>query len=215
MFNRARASARSLALVASAGLAVAACSAAATPAPSPSPAAVFDDCLVGTWTVVGQTQNSPANDEDLTYKGGAGEVFTIDATGNVTIDTRAAQPVSFVDSSGESFSATVTGTGKGTITNAPSGTKNVLYFKPSSDDTRKTLSVDSTGSELGPARPDTAFSAAYTCAPGRFTFYKTAVNYMVDGPIVELVSGNLPPPSAAPSAVPSTASPATASPTPS
>ena len=62
-------------------------------------------------------------------------------------------------------------------------------FTPSADDTRKTLSLDSTGTELGPARPDSAFSAIYTCAPGRFTFYKTAVNYMIDGPIVELTVG--------------------------
>ena len=63
-------------------------------------------------------------------------------------------------------------------------------FKPSADDTRKTLSLDSTGTELGPARPDTPFSAIYTCAPGLFTFYKTQVSYMIDGPIVELKSGS-------------------------
>jgi hypothetical protein len=43
--------------------------------------------------------------------------------------------------------------------------------------------------ELGPPRPDTAFIANYTCAPGRFTFYKTQVDYMIDGPIVELTAG--------------------------
>jgi hypothetical protein len=150
---------------------------------------MVDPCLVGTWTSVGQTQNSPADDEDITYKGGDGEVFTIDANGNITIDTHAAKPVVFV-SAGETFTATVSGTGHGTVTTAPTGSKSVLYFKPSADDSRKTLSVDSTGSELGPARPDTQFSAVYTCAPGRFTFYKTAVNYMIDGPIVELTSGS-------------------------
>ena len=38
-----------------------------------------------------QSQNSPANDEDITYSGGAGEVFTINPQGGVTIDTHAAQ----------------------------------------------------------------------------------------------------------------------------
>jgi hypothetical protein len=177
------------ALVVSAALAVAACGGSATATPSASPAAAFDACLVGTWTAVGQTQNSPANDEDITYKGGASEVFTIDANGDVTIDTHAAQPVVFV-SAGETFTATVAGTGRGTLTTATSGTNRVFDFKPSADDTRTTHSVDSTGTELGPARPDTAFSAVYTCAPGRFTFYKTAVNYMIDGPIVELTAGS-------------------------
>jgi hypothetical protein len=61
---------------------------------------------------------------------------------------------------------------------------------PSADDTRTTHSFGQDGVELGPARPDTPFSAIYTCAPGRFTFYKTAVNYMVDGPIVTLTTGS-------------------------
>ena len=183
-----------IALVVAAVPAVAACggsatsSLSATSSPSAAPAAAFDTCLVGTWTTVGQTQNSPADDEQITYTGGAGEIFTIDAQGGVTIDTHAAQKVVFV-SAGETFSATVTGTGRGTLTSDTSGTKRVLYFKPSADDTRKTLSLDSTGTELGPARPDSEFSAIYTCAPGRFTFYKTAVNYMIDGPIVELTAG--------------------------
>jgi hypothetical protein len=178
-----------IALVASAALAVAGCSGSASPSPSATPAAAFDACLVGTWTVVGETQNSPANDETITYSGGAGEVFTIDAQGGVTIATHAARPVVFV-SAGETFTATVAGTGRGTLTTAASGPNHVFYFKPSADDTRTTHSVDSTGAELGPARPDTAFSAVYTCAPGRFTFYKTAVNYMIDGPIVELTTGS-------------------------
>jgi hypothetical protein len=202
---------RAIALLASTTLAMAACTGSANPSPSPTAAAVLDACLVGTWTVVGQSQNSPANDEQLTYSGGAGEVFTIDAQGGLTIDTHAAQPVAFKDPSGEGFTAVVAGTGHGTVSTAPSGTRQVLYFKPSADDTRTTHSFDAAGVELGPARPDTAFSAVYTCAPGRFTFYKTAVNYMVDGPIVELVSGT---PPSAPSANPSSpASPAASTPT--
>jgi hypothetical protein len=182
------------ALVASAGIALAACggsSPSATTSPSGTLAAV-DPCLVGTWTVVGQSQNSPANDEDITYSGGAGEVLTIDAQGGLTIDTHAAQPVVFV-SAGETFTATVAGTGRGTLsattTTTTSGTRGFFQFVPSADDTRTTHSVRSTGVELGPARPDTEFSAIYTCAPGRFTFYKTAVSYMIDGPIVTLKSG--------------------------
>jgi hypothetical protein len=180
-------------LVASAGVALAACggsSPSATASPTATPAPAVDACLVGAWTVVGQTQNSPANDETLTYSGGQGEVFTIDAQGGVTVDTHAARPVAFKDSAGETFSAVVAGTGRGTLTTDTSGTHAVLYFTPSADDTRTTHSFDSTGTELGPARPDTPFSAIYTCAPGRFTFYKTAVNYMIDGPIVELTSGS-------------------------
>ena len=182
-----------IAILAVAGIALAGCGGAATASPSPIPApsatqAAFDSCLIGSWTVLGQTQNSPADDETITYTGGEGEIFTIDASGALTIDTHAAQKIVFV-SAGESFSATVSGTGKGTLTTGITGGKKILYFTPSADDTRKTLSLDSTGTELGPARPDTQFSAVYTCAPGRFTFYKTAVNYMVDGPIVELKSG--------------------------
>jgi hypothetical protein len=178
-----------IALVVSAALAVAACGGSATPSPSATPAPAVDACLVGTWAVVGQSQNSPADDEQITFSGGAGEVFIIDAQGGVTIDTHAAQKVVFV-SAGETFSATVAGTGRGSLTTAMSGTKRVFDFTPSADDTRTTHSVDSTGTELGPARPDSAFSAVYTCAPGRFTFYKTAVNYMIDGPIVELTTGS-------------------------
>jgi hypothetical protein len=53
-------------------------------------------------------------DEQISYNGGAGEVFTIDANGELTIDTHAAQKVVFKDSAGQTFSATVTGTGRGT-----------------------------------------------------------------------------------------------------
>jgi len=195
-----------LALIASAGLVLGACSGTASSAPiatpPPSAAAGLDPCLVGTWTVVAQSQSSPANDEQITYSGGAGEIFTIDATGRLTIDTHAAQPLVLVDSSGGRFTGTVTGTGKGTVTTSSAGGSRFLNFEPSTDDTRKTLSVDSTGTPLGPARPDTAFEAAYTCAAGRFTFYKDAVNYMVDGPIVTLTAG-VHPPSVGPSQPPS------------
>jgi hypothetical protein len=183
-----------IALVTSAALAVAACGGSSTPSPSPTPspsatlAAGVDPCLVGTWTTVGQNQNSPANDEQITYSGGAGEVFTIDASGAVTIDTHAAKKVVFV-SGGDTFSSTVSGTGRGTLSTYTLGPNRAFDFKPSADDTRKTLSLDSTGTELGPARPDTPFTAVYTCAPGRFTFYKMTVNYMIDGPIVELTGG--------------------------
>src|SRR6266576_3685415 len=91
-----------IALVASASVAVAACSGSsssspsATPAPSATSAAAVDPCLVGTWTTVSLSENSPANDEQITYSGGAGEVFTIDAKGEVTIDTHPAQKVVFV-----------------------------------------------------------------------------------------------------------------------
>ena len=178
-----------IALVVSAALAVAGCGGSATPSPSATPAPAVDPCLVGTWTSVGQNQNSPANDEQITYSGGAGEVFTIDASGAVIIDTHAAKKVVFV-SAGDAFSATVSGTGRGTLSTYTLGPSRVFDFKPSADDTRKTLSLDSTGTELGPARPDTPFTAVYTCAPGRFTFYKMTVNYMIDGPIVTLTAGS-------------------------
>jgi hypothetical protein len=79
--------------------------------------------------------------------------------------------------------------GRGTLSSISSGPTSYFHFDPSADDTRTTHSVRSTGVELGPARPDSAFTAVYTCAPGRFTFYKTAVNYMIDGPVVTLKSG--------------------------
>jgi hypothetical protein len=185
-------------VIAVAGIALAACggSSAASPGATASPnaasAAALDPCLVGTWKVVAQSQNSPANDEDISYSGGAGETFTIDAQGGVTIDTHAAKKLVFL-SAGETFSAVVAGTGRGTLstttTAASGGTHGFFQFVPSADDTRTTHSFGQDGVELGPARPDTPFSAIYTCAPGRFTFYKTAVNYMVDGPIVTLTSG--------------------------
>jgi hypothetical protein len=179
----------------SAALVVSACGGSSSPSPSPtsSPsatlAAAVDPCLVGTWTVVAQNQNSPANDEQISYSGGAGEVFTIDAKGGVTIDTHAAKKVVFV-SADQTFTATVAGTGRGTLSTYTLGPDRFFDFKPSADDTRTTHSVGPDGVELGPARPDTAFSAVYTCAPGRFTFYKSAVNYMVDGPVVTLTSGS-------------------------
>ena len=116
-----------IALVVSACVALAGCGASATVSPSatstPSATAAteFDACLVGTWRLVGQTQNSPADDEDIEYTGGEDEVFTIDAQGGVTIDTHAAKPVVFV-SAGETFSATVAGTGRGTLSTLTSGT---------------------------------------------------------------------------------------------
>lgn len=186
-----------LALAAFAGVAIASCGGSAlSPASTASPtalpsatAAALDACLVGTWTVVAQDQSSPANDEEITYSGGAGEVFTIDANGGVTIDTHAAQTVVFRDSNGQTFTATVAGTGHGTVSTLTSGDTRFLFFTPTSDDTRTTHSFGPSGAELGPARPDTAFNATYTCAPVRMTFYKTSVNYMVDGPIVTLRSG--------------------------
>jgi hypothetical protein len=184
--------ARVIAVVVSAGVGVAACGGSAIPSssatPSATPAPAVDACLVGTWTVVAQNQNSPANDEDIAYRGGAGEVFTIDAQGGVTIDTHAAQKVVFV-SAGQTFTAVVAGTGRGTLSTATNGTNRVFDFEPSAADTRTTHSFGPDGVELGPARPDTAFRAVYTCAPGRLTFYKTSVGYMVDGPIVTLKSG--------------------------
>ena len=190
---------RVIALLASTGIALAACGGSSTTSPAATPAgtatsaastttaAAVDPCLVGTWTTVGENQNSPADDEQITYTGGNGEVFTIDAQGGVTIDTHAAQKVVFV-SAGETFSATVAGTGHGTLTTSTIGSKRSFQFEPSAADTRTTHSLGSDGVELGPPRPDTAFTASYTCAPGRFTFYKTQVDYMIDGPIVELTS---------------------------
>ena len=123
-----------IALLASTGIALAACGGSSTTSPAATPAvtatsaasattaAAVDPCLVGTWTTVGENQNSPADDEQITYTGGNGEVFTIDAQGGVTIDTHAAQKVVFV-SAGETFSATVAGTGHGTLTTSTIGNK--------------------------------------------------------------------------------------------
>ena len=79
------------------------------PTASPgSSASAFDSCLVGTWTTTPLSQNSPADDQTIVFSGGAGEVYTIDANGAVTIDTRAAQKVVFVVPGGQSFTATPT-----------------------------------------------------------------------------------------------------------
>jgi hypothetical protein len=188
-----------IAVLVSAVMAVAGCGGSSTTSPSATSAtsatlaAAIDPCLVGTWTTVAENQNSPANDEQITYTGGAGEVFTIDAHGGVTIDTHAAKKLAFV-SAGQTFSAVVAGTGRGTLstttTTAGSSTHRFFQFTPSPDDTRTIHSFDSTGTQLGPPIPDATFTAVYTCAPGRFTFYKSAVNYMVDGPVVTLTSGS-------------------------
>jgi hypothetical protein len=199
------ASSHILVLVAFAGIAIAACGGSAlSPATTASPAvlpsataAPLDACLVGTWTVVAQDQNSPADDEELTFSGGTGEVFTIDANGGVTIETHDAQKMVFRDSTGQTFSATVAGTGHGTLSTLTGGDTRFFFFTPTPDDTRTTHSFGPSGAELGPARPDTAFTATYTCAPGRLTFYKSSVNYMVDGPIVTLTSGTTAPSSPA------------------
>ena len=176
-----------IALVGLASVLVAACGGSSTSSPTASPAAAVDACLVGTWTTIALTENSPANDEDIAYSGGAGEVFTINARGAVTIDTHAAQQVVFV-SSGETFTATVTGTGRGTLRSLPGGT---FLYEPSAGDTMTTTVVDSNGVPLGPPLADLAFEAFYTCTPGRsFTFYKAAVNHMIDGPKVTLTAGN-------------------------
>ena len=179
-----------IALVATASVALAACGGSSTASPSATAAAaVVDPCLVGTWTTVPLSKNSPANFEQIAYSGGAGEVFTIDAKGDVTIDTRAAQKAVFV-SAGQTFAATVAGTGRGTLSTLTSGKTHLFHFDPSDADTRTTLSVDSSGVELGPARPDTPFTAIYTCTPGQsFSYYNTVVSYMIDGPLVTLTAG--------------------------
>ena len=172
-----------IAVIVSASLALAACGASSS---APSPAAV-DPCLVGTWTTVALTENSPANDEDIAYSGGAGEVYTIKADGAVTIDTHAARPVVFV-SAGEMFTATVSGAGHGTLKTDSRG----FSYKPSANTTISTTVVDnSTGEPLGPPVPDLAFRAVYTCSKGQsFTYYKTEVHHMIDGPKVTLTAGN-------------------------
>src|SRR5207253_5629226 len=106
--------------------------------------AAVDPCLVGKWAVVAQNQNSPANDEDITYRGGTGEVFTIDAQGGVIIDTHAAQKVVFV-SAGQTFTAAVAGTGRGTLSTTTLGSHRVFDFNPSADDTRTTHSFGPDG----------------------------------------------------------------------
>jgi hypothetical protein len=176
------------ALVGSTSVLLAGCGGSSTSATSTASAASVDDCLVGTWTTAALTESSPANDETITYSGGAGEVFTITAQGVATIDTHAAQPVHFV-SAPETFTATVTGTGHATVSTLAGGT---LLYEPSDGDTLATTVVDdATGLALGPPKPDLAFAADYTCTRGQsFTFYKTTVTYMIDGPKVTLTAGN-------------------------
>ena len=73
--------ARMIAVVVSAALGVAGCGGSATPSssatPSATPAPAVDACLVGTWTVVAQNQNSPANDEDIAYSGGVAPLYNV------------------------------------------------------------------------------------------------------------------------------------------
>jgi len=141
---------------------------------------------VGTWTTVALSENSPANDEQIAYSGGAGEVFTINARGAVTIDTHAVRPIVFV-SAGQTFTGTVTGTGRGTLRT----TGTTFTYEPGAGDTIMTTVIDSSGVALGSPKPDLAFTAVYTCTRGQsFTFYKTAVNYMIDGSKVTLTAGN-------------------------
>jgi hypothetical protein len=177
--------------VALAGVVLAACSGSSTSSPGSTSgpgatsAGAVDPCLVGTWTTIGLSENSPANDERIAYSGGAGEVFTISAQGAVTIDTHAARQVVFV-SAGQTFTATVTGTARGTLTTA-GGT---FMYEPSGGDTLTTNVVDSTGTALGPPKPDLPFNAVYTCTAGQsLTFYKTVVSYMIDGPKIPLIAG--------------------------
>jgi hypothetical protein len=108
----------------------------------------------------------------------------------VTIDTHAAQKVVMVAPDGP-FTVTVTGTGRGTLSTLTSGPTRFFTFDPSDGDTRTTLSLDPSGVPLGPARPDSVFTAVYTCIPGRsLIFYKTPpIGYMIDGPLVTLTSG--------------------------
>jgi hypothetical protein len=161
------------------------------PSPSPSPsAATVDPCLVGTWTTDPLSGHSPA-DAEATFSGGAGEIFTIDAQGNVTIDTHAAQKIVFVAAGGETFTATPTGTGHGTLWTITSGDTHLFQYHPSGDTTLSTEVVDSTGTALGPSKPDLPFSAIYTCTPGQsLTFYNaTPTNYMIDAALVTLTAG--------------------------
>jgi hypothetical protein len=176
-----------IALVGSASVLLAACGGSSSSSSSATPAATVDPCLVGTWTTVAFSKNSPANDEEIAYTGGAGEVFTINAHGAVTIDTHAAQPVVFV-SAGETFTATVTGTGRGTLRTIGGST---FLYEPGAGDTLTTTSFDSSGTPLGPPRPDSAFLAVYKCTTGRsLSFYKNQVSYMIDGPVVDLTAGS-------------------------
>ena len=178
---------RVAALAGLAGVLLAACGGSASSSASATQAPKFDDCLVGTWTTVAWSKNSPANDEDIAYSGGAGEVFTISAKGAVTIDAHAVQTVVFV-SAGQTFTGTIAGTGRGTLTIIAPGE---FLYKPGDGDTLTTTSFGPDGVALGPPRPDSSFTAVYTCTPGQsFTFYKNSVNYMIDGSKVTLKAGN-------------------------
>jgi hypothetical protein len=186
-----------IALMGSASVVLAACGGSSTSSSSATSAAAVDACLVGTWTTVALSENAPSNDEQIAYSGGAGEVFTINAQGAVTIDTHAVRPIVFV-SAGQTFTGTVTGTGRGTVRT----TGTMFTYEPGAGDTIMTTVIDSKGAALGPPKPDLAFAAVYTCTPGQsFTFYRTAVNYMIDGAKVTLTAGI-------------SNSPSTASPTP-
>jgi hypothetical protein len=158
--------------------------------PSPSPA-VFDSCLVGTWTTTPLTRDSPYDNDSATYSGGAGQVFTIDATGNVTIDTHAMEKVVFVVGN-QTFTATYSGTGRGTLSTLTTGPIHYFQYLPSSDTTLTTSVVGSQDGQL-PTKDDLPFTAVYTCVPGQaLTFYKElggAVQYMIDGAFVTLSAG--------------------------
>lgn len=163
-----------------------------TPVPSSSPSATartVDPCLVGTWTTLPLTQNSPADNESATFSGGAGEVFTIDDQGNVTIDTHAAQKTVFVVA-GQTFTATPSGTGHGTLWTLTAGATRLFHYDPSPDSTLVTGVVGSTDGGL-PPKLDVPFTADYTCTPGRsLTFYNsTPDQYMIDGALVTLSAG--------------------------
>ena len=173
------------ALVGSAGVLLAACAGSATPSSLATSTPALDSCLVGTWTTVAAPKNSPINDENIVYSGGDGEVFTITAQGAVIIDTHAARPLVFT-SGGETFTATVKGTGRGTLKTL--NTAGTFSFQPSSGDTMTTTTVDSSGSTLG-TLPGQAFTAFYTCTRGQsFTFYKSSVQHMIDGPEITLTA---------------------------
>ena len=183
-------------VVAIAGLAFLVGSRGGVGGPSPSPTASspssseVDPCLVGTWTTTPLTGNSPV-DNEVTFSGGAGEVYTIDAQGNVTIDTHAAEKVVFVSATaGETFTATLSGTGRGTLWTITSGPTRLFHYDPKADTTLMTSVVGSKEGPLGPAKPDVPFSAVYTCIPGQsLTFYNAAPGpYMIDGALVTLTA---------------------------
>lgn len=165
-----------------------------SPSPSPSqtnPASSqVDPCIVGTWTTTPLTQHSPV-DAEASFSGGAGEIYTIDAQGNVTIDTHAAKKTVFVEVP-NTFTATPSGTGHGTLWTLTSGDTHLFQYTPSADSTLSTAVVDSNGVSVGPAKPDLAYSAIYTCTPGTsLTFYNsTPVQYILDGALITLTAGS-------------------------